>query len=151
MPNISVCHQMLVIGATAGLGLALSLANHDLPSSPRVVVAGRRLERLEELATEERIDAVQLDVSAPREELVQSVNGVTKKFPGAGHFLCRWAANLQIDGIIFSAGIQRHVDFTKPDTVDHDCELRLSGPAPQLMLNPTQAPEPSSTQTSSQS
>ena len=96
MSSISVCHQVSEISATAGLGRALSLAIRDLPSSPRVFVAGRRLERLEELATEERIDAVQLDVSAPREELVQSVNGVIKKFPDAGHFLRRWAANLQL-------------------------------------------------------
>ncbi|KZV66583.1 NAD(P)-binding protein [Peniophora sp. CONT] len=107
MPNISVCRQVLVIGATAGLGRALSLAIRDLPSSPRVVVAGRRLERLEELGKEERIDAVQLDVAAPREKLIQSVNDVLKKFP-------------DIDCVIFSAGIQRQIDFTKPETVNLD-------------------------------
>ncbi|VDB94970.1 unnamed protein product [Peniophora sp. CBMAI 1063] len=107
MPSISVCRQVLVIGATAGLGRALSLAIRDLPSSPRVVVAGRRVERLEALSKEERIDAVQLDVSAPREKLITSVNDVIKKFPN-------------IDCVIFSAGIQRQIDFTKPDTVNLD-------------------------------
>ena len=48
----------------------------------------------------------------------------------------------EIDGVIFSAGIQRHIDFTKPETVDLDCELRLSGPTPQLMLTPTQSLTP---------
>ena len=81
MPNISVCRQVLVIGATAGLGRALSLAIRDLPSAPRVVVAGRRLERLEQLSKEERVDAVQLDVAAPREKLIESVNDVLKKYP----------------------------------------------------------------------
>ena len=70
-----------MIGTTAGLGRALSLAIRDLPSSPRVVVAGRLPERLDELAEEERIDAVQLDVPAPREKLIQSVNDVLKRFP----------------------------------------------------------------------
>ena len=81
MPNISVCRQVLVIRATAGLGRALSLAIRDLPSAPRVVVAGRRLERLEQLSKEERVDAVQLDVAAPREKLIESVNDVLKKYP----------------------------------------------------------------------
>ena len=145
MPSISVFRQALVIGTTAGLGRALSLAIRDPPSSPRVVVASRRLERLDELAKEERIDAVKLDVSAPREELVQNVNGVIKKFPDVGHFSAVGRLTYsctQIDGVIFSAGIQRHTDFTKPDIVDLDCELCLSGPTPQLMLTPTQSLTP---------
>lgn len=134
MPNISVCRQVLVIGATAGLGRSLSLAIRDLPSSPRVVVAGRRLERLDALGKEERIDAVQLDVAAPRETLIQSVNDVLKKYPDvsvdsfphplktAQRVIAYPDHRLQIDCVIFSAGIQRQTDFTKPDTVNLDCE-----------------------------
>ena len=70
------------IGATAGLGRALALAIHDLPSKPTVIAAGRRQERLEELAKQgERIKTLKFDVNASRDELKSVVQDVTQKYP----------------------------------------------------------------------
>lgn len=49
MPGIEDAKCVLIIGATSGIGRALALAIHDLPTQPTVIVAGRRMERLEEL------------------------------------------------------------------------------------------------------
>lgn len=80
--TISDCKCILVIGATAGLGRALALAIHDLPSKPTVIAAGRRQERLDELAKEsERIKTLKLDVNASRDALKSAVQNVTQKYP----------------------------------------------------------------------
>jgi len=76
MPSISSCRCVLVIGATSGLGRALGLAIRDLPSKPTVIAAGRRAERLEELAQENGVKVEQLDVSLPSESLISAVNAI---------------------------------------------------------------------------
>ena len=80
--TISDCKCVLVIGATAGLGRALALAIHDLPSKPTVIAAGRRQERLNELAKQsERIKTLRFDVNADRDALKSTVQEVTQKYP----------------------------------------------------------------------
>jgi len=105
MPTIKDCRTILVVGATAGLGRSLARAIHGLPSKPTIIVAGRRLDRLEELRRESGFEIEQLDVSTPRETLISSVNDILKRHPS-------------IDAVIISAGIQRQCDFTKPETVN---------------------------------
>lgn len=84
--TISDCKCVLVIGATAGLGRALALAIHDLPSKPTVIAAGRRQERLDELAKQgERIKTLKFDVNAGRDELKSVVQDVTQKYPDVCH------------------------------------------------------------------
>lgn len=80
--GISECRCILVIGATAGIGRALALAIHDLPSKPDVIVGGRRKERLDELTkTSDRIKGVQVDVSANRATLQAFVKDTISAYP----------------------------------------------------------------------
>ena len=83
MPGINDSKCVLVIGATAGIGRALALAIHALPTKPTVIVAGRRKERLDELVQkgDGRIEAVQVDVAASKDELKNFADEVIKKYP----------------------------------------------------------------------
>jgi len=115
MPSISDCKCVLVIGATSGIGRALALAIHGLPSKPVVIVSGRRQDRLDELASKsDRLKAWRLDVNAGRDELKASVQEVVAKYP-------------DLDAVMFSSGIQHLFDFKKPDAIDLDkLELELN-------------------------
>ncbi|KAI0800923.1 NAD(P)-binding protein [Fomes fomentarius] len=107
MIGIKDAKCVLVIGATAGLGRALALAIHDLESKPTVIVAGRRQERLDELAKQSnRIKTARVDITKSYHQLKGFVDDVVSKYP-------------QLDGIILSSGIQHEFDFTKPETIDY--------------------------------
>lgn len=80
--NIQEAKCILVVGATAGIGRALALAIHDLPSKPVVVVAGRRQERLDELTKQsERIKSVRVDLTSSRDSLRTFANETIAKYP----------------------------------------------------------------------
>jgi len=110
-PGINDSKCVLVIGATSGIGRALALAIHKLPTKPTVIVAGRRKERLDEVVRqckesgEGRMGAVQVDVSAGKEELKSFVDAVVAQFP-------------ELDTVIFAAGVQQVFDFKKPEAID---------------------------------
>lgn len=73
---------VLVVGATAGIGRALALAIHDLPSKPTVIVAGRRQERLDELTQRsDRIKSVRVDLLSGRAALQSFVNDTVSAYP----------------------------------------------------------------------
>ncbi|THH30087.1 hypothetical protein EUX98_g4118 [Antrodiella citrinella] len=106
--NISDAKCILVVGATAGIGRDLAIALHDLPSRPVVVVTGRRQERLDELSSaHERVEAVNFDVTAGREELEKFVKDITAKYP-------------HLDALVFAAGVQHVFNFHKPEEIDLD-------------------------------
>lgn len=85
MPNITDAKCVLVIGATAGIGRALALAIHGLPSKPTVIVGGRRQERIDELCKEgERIQGVQVDVSGSRDTIEAFVADIVAQYPEVG-------------------------------------------------------------------
>ncbi len=82
---------VLVVGATAGIGRALALAIHDLPSKPTVIVAGRRQERLDELCSKsERIKGVQVDVTGGKDSLKEFSTHVTTHYPEVGRTSVSW-------------------------------------------------------------
>ena len=82
MPGIKDAKCVLVIGATAGLGRALALAIHDLDTQPTVIVAGRRQERLDELAKQsDRIKTFRVDINTTEENLRHFVQGVLAQYP----------------------------------------------------------------------
>lgn len=108
MPNITEAKCVLIIGATAGIGRALALAIHDLPTKPTVIVGGRRQERIDELTkSSERIKGVQIDVQSGRQVLKTFVADTISKYP-------------DLDAVVFSAGIQHPFDFTKPEELNLD-------------------------------
>lgn len=80
--GISESRCILVVGATAGIGRALALALHDLPSKPIVIAGGRRKERLDELTrTSDRLKGVQVDVTANRPALQAFVKDTLSTYP----------------------------------------------------------------------
>ena len=82
MTGIKDAKCVLVIGATAGIGRALALAIHDLDSKPIVIVAGRRQERLDELAAKsDRIKTARVDINTSYDKLKQFVEDVLTKYP----------------------------------------------------------------------
>lgn len=128
--NIQEAKCMLVVGATAGIGRALALAIHGLPSKPVVVVAGRRQERLDELTKQsERIKSVRVDLTSSRDSLKTFANEIIAKYPDVSDltvffevFTQSYRRLLQLDTIILSSGIQHIFDFKKPEDIDLDCE-----------------------------
>ncbi|KAM5533096.1 hypothetical protein V8D89_013239 [Ganoderma adspersum] len=106
MPGIKDAKCVLVIGATAGLGRSLALAIHDLETKPTVIVAGRRQERLDELAAKsQRIKTARVDINTHHDNLKPFVRDILSKYP-------------ELDSIVFSSGIQHIFDFKKPETID---------------------------------
>ncbi|KAF5312124.1 hypothetical protein D9619_003041 [Psilocybe cf. subviscida] len=95
MPSIDYSKCVLVTGATSGIGRSLALDIAKLPSHPQVIAAGRRKERLDELAQVDNIFPVALDVASDLSTLKKAVDDVV------------------LDTVIFNAGIQHQLDFTK--------------------------------------
>ncbi|GJE85776.1 NAD(P)-binding protein [Phanerochaete sordida] len=94
---------ILVVGATAGIGRALALAIHDLPSRPTVIAAGRRQERLDELAqTGDRVKTARVDLTSGRAALKQFVDEMLATYP-------------DLDAVVLSSGIQHIFDFKQPE------------------------------------
>ena len=82
MPGIKDAKCVLVLGATSGIGRALALAIHDLDTAPTVILAGRRQERLDELAKQgERIETARVDINTSENELKGFVQETLSKFP----------------------------------------------------------------------
>jgi len=111
MPSIDDSKCILITGATSGIGRALALALVKLPSHPKVIAAGRRKERLEELSKVEGIHTVQLDLSGDLDALKKSVQDLVGRFP-------------DLDTIILNAGIQYEFDFKKPQNIKLEEVLR---------------------------
>lgn len=79
MPSINDSRCVLVTGATAGIGRALAYAISDLPSKPRVIAAGRRQDRLDELAS--KMDTIQIDFDTDKETIKKFVDDTIAKYP----------------------------------------------------------------------
>lgn len=107
-----------VLGATSGLGRALASAIHDLPSEPRVIVTGRRTDRLSELAREKGSDRIvprKYDQSVSPEQLKDWVDDLLRDEP-------------TLDCVVLMAGIQHVSDPAKPETVQKilEDEMRMN-------------------------
>ena len=95
MTGIKDAKCVLVIGATAGIGRALSLAIHKLDSKPTVIVAGRRQDRLDELKKQgERIKTARVDIITTHDKLKQFVDGVLSQHPNVGYINPMMVPNL---------------------------------------------------------
>lgn len=97
--------KVLVIGATSGIGEAL--AARLVAAGSSVIVTGRRKEKLEQFVHKHGKDkstAVPLDITNI-DEIPGFATKITDTHP-------------DLDCVILNSGIQRRVDFTKPETVD---------------------------------
>ncbi|KAF2498981.1 NAD(P)-binding protein, partial [Lophium mytilinum] len=97
--------RVLLIGATAGIGAAV--ADHLIHAGSKVTAVGRRQDRLDAFVAKhgaEKASAVRFDIGdgAGMDGFVETI---TKEYP-------------DIDCIWLNAGVQTHVDFTKPGEVD---------------------------------
>ncbi|RDB28387.1 putative oxidoreductase DltE [Hypsizygus marmoreus] len=97
MPSIDESKCVLVTGATAGIGRALALSIAGLPSNPKVVAAGRRMDRLGELA-QSNLDTVQIDLDTDIDSLKKFVEDLVHKYP-------------DLDTVVLCAGVQHEFDF----------------------------------------
>lgn len=80
MPSIDDSMCVLVTGATSGIGRSLALDIAQLPSRPQVIAAGRRKERLDELAKVDNVFPVALDVASDFATLKKTVDDVVVRF-----------------------------------------------------------------------
>ncbi|CAK5279957.1 unnamed protein product [Mycena citricolor] len=95
--SIDQARCILVVGATSGIGRALALAISELPSKPTVIAAGRRADRLAELAAK-GLKTVQLDVTEDDAALKTKVDALIAQYP-------------TLDGVLLCSGIQYQQNF----------------------------------------
>ncbi|CAI4217642.1 unnamed protein product [Parascedosporium putredinis] len=99
--------QILVVGATAGIGAAL--ADKFISEGAKVIAVGRRQDRLDAFVEKhgrDKASAVRYDIN-DREGLDSFVNGILSKFP-------------DLDSVILNAGVQSPILLSKPEEVDLD-------------------------------
>lgn len=112
--------NILLIGATSGIGKAL--AEKLAQDGKHVIVVGRRKEKLDELVEkygEETVSSIKFDI-LDLKGIPGFIEGVLK-------------VNPKIDSVILNSGIQRGIDFTKPESID------LSSVQDELTTNYTSA------------
>ncbi|PPR01615.1 hypothetical protein CVT24_005766 [Panaeolus cyanescens] len=107
LPFIDAAKCILVTGATSGIGRGLAIALSKLPGKPRVIAAGRRKERLAELASQ-GIETVEFSIDNDAQSVKDKTLALVERFP-------------ELDAIILNAGIQHEVDF-KSNEVDQNVE-----------------------------
>ncbi|KAF8898528.1 hypothetical protein BD779DRAFT_1484401 [Infundibulicybe gibba] len=77
MPSIEDSKCVLVTGATAGIGRALALSIAKLNTKPKVIAAGRREDRLEEM-TKAGLSTTKIDLDTDKDTLKQFVNDLLR-------------------------------------------------------------------------
>ncbi|KAF2830319.1 NAD(P)-binding protein [Ophiobolus disseminans] len=98
-------NKTLVVGATSGIGWAL--AEKIVQDGKKVIIVGRRKEKLDEFEKKygsDKVASIVFDISK-LEEIPKFVQDVTSK-------------HSDLDSVFLNAGIQRGFDFSKPETVD---------------------------------
>ena len=87
MPGIADSKAVLVIGATSGIGRALALAIHDLPSKPTVIISGRRADRLDSIVKngdprgDGRLKSITASIDVDRTSLKQFAESILAQYP----------------------------------------------------------------------
>ncbi|EPS43942.1 hypothetical protein H072_2189 [Dactylellina haptotyla CBS 200.50] len=97
-------NKVLIIGATSGIGQAL--AAKFIKEGIKVVITGRREDRLKAFTAENGGDFEVFDITQ-LSDIPQFVEKLTQGHP-------------DIDAVILNSGIQRGFNFTKPETVSLD-------------------------------
>ncbi|KAG6911814.1 hypothetical protein DXG01_000061 [Tephrocybe rancida] len=120
MPSITDSKSVLVTGATSGIGRALALALAALPSKPKVIAAGRRQSRLDDLA-KSSLETVQVDLDTDAKSLKAFVDEILLKHP-------------DLDTLVLCAGVQHEFNFKEkvdlntraPSTVISDISSEIN-------------------------
>ncbi|MCJ1290870.1 hypothetical protein MMC34_002412 [Xylographa carneopallida] len=97
--------RVLVIGGTSGIGEAL--ATRFIEEGSKVIVVGRRKDKLEEFVHKHGKDnstAVPFDITEI-DKIPNFVTNITSTYP-------------DLDCVFMNSGIQRGLDFSKPESVD---------------------------------
>ncbi|KAI9813652.1 MAG: hypothetical protein M1827_003723 [Pycnora praestabilis] len=97
---------VLVIGATSGIGEAL--ATKLVEGGSKVIVVGRRQEKLDEFVKahgKDKASSFQFDITQ-LDKISQFAAHVTKAHP-------------ELDCVMLNSGIQRGFDFSDPASIDH--------------------------------
>jgi short-subunit dehydrogenase involved in D-alanine esterification of teichoic acids len=84
MPGIELSKCVFITGGTSGIGRALGYKIKDLPNKPQVIMAGRRQERLDELA-KDGFQTVRMDLSIDRASLKKEAEQLLAKYPDASY------------------------------------------------------------------
>jgi short-subunit dehydrogenase involved in D-alanine esterification of teichoic acids len=99
--------KALIVGATSGIGH--DLARKFVEQGTKVIISGRREERLNEF------------ISTYGNDKATSVVFDVTKLSEIPAFAAKVAeANPDLDCVVLNSGVQYHFDFTKPETVDYD-------------------------------
>ncbi|KAJ9641032.1 hypothetical protein H2201_002267 [Coniosporium apollinis] len=99
--------KVLVIGATSGIGEALAAKLVD--NGHKVVVVGRRKEKLDAFVSKhgsDKAEAAVFDITK-LDQIPQFATDITKRHP-------------DLDCVLLNSGIQRGFDFSKPETINLD-------------------------------
>lgn len=97
--------NILIIGATSGIGYAL--AEKLAEDGKQVIVVGRRQEKLDELVNKygkEKVSSIRFDIT--------NLEGIP------GFVASALKAHPRIDSVVLNSGIQRGLDFTKPESIN---------------------------------
>lgn len=114
--------KVLVIGATSGIGEAL--AARAVAAGSSVIVTGRRKEKLEQVVHKhgkDKSSAITFDITN-----IDEIPNFAAKFVSRAKLRPDIELNFDsvienhgdLDCVILNSGIQRLVDFSKPETVD---------------------------------
>ncbi|KAF7874323.1 hypothetical protein EAF04_002995 [Stromatinia cepivora] len=99
---------VLVVGATSGIGLALTEKMLS-EGVTKIIALGRRQDKLDDLQEkhgESKVSTVKFDITN-LDVIPEMIEGVLKSHPS-------------LDCAFLNSGIQRSLDFTKPESIDLD-------------------------------
>ncbi|KAI6846021.1 short-chain dehydrogenase/ reductase-like protein [Hortaea werneckii] len=101
--------KVLMLGATSGIGWAL--AAKMVENGVNVIAVGRRQEKLDEFAKQYGSGKATVDTAAFDITNLKEIPNFAKEI---------FTKHPELDCVFLNSGVQRHLDWTKPENVDLD-------------------------------